>query len=206
MAEKKLVLCTIMVLTDSELSFEQNLIPDFEEQIILQSKFENCQACKYGKLIPRPMDKNSDCLVIYTRTGTYKGLHLEKRCNNQSLPCRAGHYYGFMKTSRDEKVIDDDALKNEFLITSRHTAFSVDYLWDITLQIMFSQASFESLGNIFNNLFFTNCPMDMMNERDEIVRKRISEAWFMYGCIEFGQRQDIEMVINKNIVFYFGEY
>ena len=70
------------------------------------------------------------------------------RCNNRGeAPCRVGHYYGNVKVG-SEKHVDDDVLKNKYLITSSHTAFAVAYLWDITLQILFPHATFEGLANI----------------------------------------------------------
>ena len=187
-----------MTLTLDEQRIERNFVEDGRE-IILMSEYERCQICHYGKLIKRPREKDKDSLVIYTRNGTVKGYHQEKRCNNQSLPCRAGHFYGYITTSKNEKVIDEYILRNDFIITSRQTAFSVDYLWDISLQILFSQASFESLANIYNNLFFTNCSLDVMNRREEMVRKRISEAWFYYAYIDLGQRWKMDLKLEDDL-------
>ena len=80
-------------------------------------------------------------------------------------------------------------------MTSSQTAFSIDYLWDMTLQILFSRATFEGLGNIFNNLHFTNLPYDMMQRRENVFAKRIAEAFYLYSYIELGQRYDICMTI-----------
>ena len=187
-----------MSLTSTEISLEKDLISGSEE-VVLKSNFESCKCCKYGRLVERQKEKAPDSLVIYTRNGSFKGYHQEKRCNNQSLPCRAGHFYGYVVTPKGEKQLDEHILSNEYLVTSQQTAFSIDYLWDITLQILFSQASFESLANIYNNLFFSNCTTDTMNRREEVVRKRIAEAWFYYAYIEMGQRYGIEMKIEENL-------
>jgi hypothetical protein len=97
------------------------------------------------------------------------------------------------------KHIEDDALSNTYLVTSSQTAFAIDYLWDMTLQILFSRATFEGLGNIFNNLHFTNVPYGTLLERENIFAKRITEAFFMYAFIEVGQRFNVEITIPKTL-------
>ena len=178
-----------MEFNEEELKLEQF---DAEDSgIKLVSATVKCEVCKSGTVVKVGRET---ALVIYTRSGTQKAVHVEMRCNNRSLPCRAGHYYGFVRNGT-AKVIDSDALKGEFLVTSNQTAFSIDYLWDITLQILFSRATFEGLGNIFNNLHFTNLPYDMMQKRETVFAKRIAEAFYLYSYIELGQRYDISLTI-----------
>ena len=69
----------------------------------------------------------------------------------------------------------------------------------LTLQILFSRATFEGLGNIFNNLHFTNLPFDTLLKRQNIFAKRITEAFFIYAFIEVGQRFNIEVTIPKTL-------
>jgi hypothetical protein len=144
-----------MEFNEEELKLEQK---DAEATTIkLVSTSVKCEVCKSGTVVKVGRETP---LVIYTRFGTKKAVHVEMRCNNRSLPCRAGHYYGFVRNGTS-KVINGDVLKGDFLVTSNQTAFSIDYLWDMTLQILFSRATFEGLGNIFNNLHFTNLPYDI---------------------------------------------
>ena len=167
--------------------------------ITLCSSARKCSVCNIGDVVKVGRETN---LVIYTRSGTSQGVHVEMRCNNRGeAPCRAGHYYGYVKVG-SEKHVDDDVLKNKYLITSSHTAFAVDYLWDITLQILFSHATFEGLANIFNNLHFSNLPFDIMRKRENIYSKRIAEAFFLYAFIEVGQRFDVAVTIPRTL----GEY
>ena len=102
--------------------------------IVLSSPAVICGVCKTGKVVTVGRETQ---LVIYTRTGTKRGLHVEKRCNNRTLPCRVGHFYGYTKVG-SVKHMNDDVLNNDFLITSTQTAFEVMYLWDMTPQILFS--------------------------------------------------------------------
>ena len=182
-----------MEFTKEELEIEELNLET--SNICLSSSSLNCDVCKTGNVVKVGRETS---IVIYTRTGTKRGVHVEMRCNNRSLPCRAGHYHGYLNVG-SAKHIQDDALKNEFLVTSSQTAFAVDYLWDITLQILFSRATFEGLGNIFNNLHFTNLPYDLLLKRENIFAKRITEAFFNYAFVEIGQRYNIELTIPKTL-------
>ena len=166
-----------------------------QADIHLSSSYLKCTVCNTGDVVKVGREAH---LVIYTRTGTKQGVHIEKRCNNRTLPCRAGHYYGYIKAGTT-KVIDNDALQQDFLVTSTQTAFAVDYLWDITLQILFSRATFEGLGQIFNNLHFTNLPYDTLQKRENVFSKRIAEAFYTYAYIELGQRYNLEMAIPQSL-------
>ena len=68
-------------------------------ELRLESSHIQCQVCTTGYVVAVGREAN---LVIYTRTGTKRGVHVEKRCNNRSLPCRAGHYYGYEKLVREK--------------------------------------------------------------------------------------------------------
>ena len=163
--------------------------------ICLSSSAVECEVCKTGTVVRVGREAS---MVIYTRNGTVTAKHEEKRCNNRTLPCRAGHYYGYTRTGQT-KVLDQDVLRGEFLVTSSQTAFSIDYLWDLTLQILFSRATFEGLGNIYNNLHFTHLPFDTLQKRENIISKRIAEAFYMYAYVELGQRYDIQMTIPSTL-------
>ena len=164
-------------------------------EIRLESSSSVCEVCKIGAVVPVGRETQ---LVLYTRSGTRRGVHVEKRCNNRSTPCRVGHYYGYVKTA-EGKVIDSEVLKNDFLITSNQTAFAVDYLWDSALQILFNRAIFEGLANVYNNLNYKNITMDAKQKRETVVCKRIAEAFYMYAYIEIGQRYNIEMTIPRTL-------
>lgn len=90
-------------------------------------------------------------------------------------------------------------MKKQFLVTSNQTSFSVTYLWDCTLQILQSNASFESLSKIYNDLHFDNLPQDVMLCRVEAQRKRLSEAVLTFVFLELGQRYRIPSIIAGGI-------
>ena len=172
--------------------------------LILRTNETKCKVCKTGDVVPCKDMKEEDVFMIYTRDGTLTAKHLEYRGNNRRLPCRAGHYCGYV--SMGEKGNDDKprcyekfALQKEYLVTSSQTAFSVPYLWDCLLQIVFSNASFESLAKIYNNLHFVNLPDDVMMRRVEVHRKRIAEAIFLFAYLELGQRYGLATIISGGI-------
>ena len=172
--------------------------------LILKTTASKCLVCHTGDVVQSPDIKEDDIFMIYTRDGTLVAKHLEYRCNNRRLPCRAGHYYGFVslgENGNEEKprCYHKLALKNEYLVTSSQTAFSVKYLWDCLLQKVFSNASFESLAKIYNNLHFVNLPYDVMMRRVEVNRKRITEATFLFAYLELGQRYGVPPVISGGI-------
>ena len=175
-----------------------------KSEIILATSVKNCKVCKTGDVVLCPDTKKEDTFMLYTRGGTRTAKHLEYRCNNRHLPCRAGHYFGYVslgEKANSEKIrcYDKFALKNEYLVTSSQTAFSVSYLWDCLLQIVFSNASFESLAKIYNNLHFINLPTDVMLRRQEVHRKRIAEAIFLFAYLELGQRYELPLIITGGI-------
>lgn len=167
--------------------------------IVLETDATKCKVCKIGD-VKFVKNEKAETFMIYTRDGTLIGSHQEYRCNNRTLPCRAGHYYGYVSLGENGNVdrprcYENLALKKKFLVTSTQTAFSVDYLWDCLLQVVFSNATSESLAKIYNNLHFVNLPTDVMLRRVEAQRKRISEAIFLFAYLELGQRYGLPPII-----------
>ena len=175
-----------------------------QSDIILRTDATKCKVCKTGDVTPSTDKKKEGTFMIYTRDGTSTAKHQEYRCNNRQLPCRAGHFYGYVTmgekgNEEKPKCFEKFALKKDFLITSSQTAFSAPYLWDSLLQIVFSNASFESLAKIYNNLHFVNLPDDVMARRVEVHRKRIAEAIFIFAYLELGQRYGLPLIISGGI-------
>ena len=46
-------------------------------------------------------------------------------------------------------------------------------------------------SKIYNNLHLTNLPFDTLNKREKIYRKRITEAYFTFICLEYSQRKGV---------------
>ena len=191
-----------MTTYDEELHLE--ILGATNSDLVLQTDAVKCKVCGLGDVKPVKSEKESDSFMIYTRDGTLIGTHIESRCNNRTLPCRAGHYHGYVTMGEignpdKPKCYAEFALKNKYLVTSSQTAFAVDYLWDCLLQIVFSNATFESLANVYNNLHFVNLPMDVMLRRVEVHRKRIAEAIFLFAYLELGQRYGCSPIVSGGI-------
>ena len=116
-----------------------------DSDIVLESSAKNCAVCSYG-IVKEDIRRRSQ-VILYSRAGTLKGISVEKRCNNYR--CQTGYFYGYYCGEGNSKVCDEDILEKKYLLTSNRTGFAIDYLWDIVLQIQFSCASFESLGNMY---------------------------------------------------------
>ena len=153
-------------LSSDELLFEKEESSSLEEIVTLESLHSRCLRCGYGEI--KSENKAGARLTIYTRQGTKSGIHVEKRCKNYR--CRTGYYHGFY-SSDNAKTYDHDVLAKKYLLTSSQTAFEIQYLWDMSLQIHFSQASFESLSNIYNNLHLTNLPFDTLKKERKYTEK-----------------------------------
>ena len=97
------------------------------------------------------------------------------------------------------KCYEKYALKKDYLVTSSQTTLAVDYLYDCMLQILHSNASFESLSKIYNDFHFNNVPMDMMPKRLETHRKRLSDAIKLYTFLEITQRYEMPNLIRGGI-------
>ena len=184
--------------------FEVEKIGAQPVDLVLEPVVKVCKVCKVGNLTAVSNNRGCDGLIVYTRDGTYLANHVERICNNRQLPCRAGHFYGYVSlsvkaSSKKFKCYDKEALKNEYLVTSNQTAFSTMYLWDCVTQIVFSNASFESLAKVYNTVHFVNLPTDVMQRRIEINRKRIAEGVFTFFFLEVGQRYEVPPIIFDNI-------
>ena len=172
---------------------EKNAVNRMVAIVQLKTSKISCDYCS-SPLEHIKRDKSAEAFVIYTRQGTQLGQHHEYRCTNRRS-CRKGHYYGYSVTDKQTNY-DEDCLENEYLVTSRQTAFSVMYLYDLTLQILFSNSSFQALAKIYNNLHFSK---PTGKYREEIFQERITDAFFLYSLIEISQRYGLSTTFNPVI-------
>ena len=112
-------------------AFELEILGAEISDIVLETNATICKVCGTGSVIAVKSNKEDDKFMIYTRDGTLLARHREHRCNNRSLPCRAGHYHGYVslgeKANADKpRCYEKNVLKNKYLVTSNQSAFSVD--------------------------------------------------------------------------------
>ena len=115
-----------MVFRDDE-KVEDFIFDDakIENQKILKTAADICSICQVGELNP---DKDPTKVIIYGRNGPKIYYHQHMRCNfrNKYKDCRAGHSYGF-STHQGMRIYNDFALKNDILLVSRQSGFTVDF-------------------------------------------------------------------------------
>ena len=161
----------------------------------LKSEETTCVVCLKGRVTVDKRSYNKESFTIYGRNGPRTALHLESRCTNSS--CRVGYYHGYLSYN-GMTVYADNALKNEVLVTSTHTGFDVEYLLELQGKIQISSVTFEAEAKMYNRLHNRNLPMDTMNRRVEIYRKRIADAYFLFIYLEFGQQMEIK---NHQVIY-----
>ena len=159
---------------------------------ILKTTKSKCDVCGIVNLVKvlRP----TECKVlIYSRQGTYSAVQLEYRCNhrNKEKSCRAGFYHGY-KTYNGDKIYEDGCLKNDILMISSNTGFAIDFLVEIASSIDIHSSTFEGLSKIYNRMHNRKLPYDVMQQRVELCRKRISDAFFLFSYLELAQRYQIK--------------
>ena len=142
---------------------------------ILSTHFKKCLICKSGDIVEKNRHDSKEGFVIYGRNGTRPAVHIESRCNfsNSNFECGAGYYHGYM-TYKGMKIVHDDALKNDVLVTSSQTGFDVDYLVEFVSRVQISSTTFEGASKEFNRFHNMTLPFDVLNMRTELHRQRIS--------------------------------
>ena len=98
--------------------------------------------------------------------------------------CNKTFFHGY-SVKDGIKKFEVDVLTGKILISSSQTAFSIPYLYDVTLQILHSNASFQALADIFQSLHIYNKHSQF---RADLNRKRLSNGWFLYSYLELSSR------------------
>ena len=132
-------------------------------------------------------------LLIYGSFGVKVAEHQVHRCSNRNKlnPCRIGAFYGYI-TIDGEKIYTPECLKNEFLVVSNQTAFERDYLIEVVADIYLLQGCFENISKKFNRLKNRQLPTATQERRTELNRKTLTNGFFLYAFLEYGQRYAIK--------------
>ena len=138
--------------------------------------------------------------MVYGRNGSRPAIHVESRCNSTNFDCGAGYYHGYM-TYKGMKILHDDALKSQVLVTSNQTGFDIEYLVELVSRVQISSTTFEGAAKEFNRFHNRTLPMDVQNKRVEIFRQRLAEAYNLFNFIEYCQRYSIKnyQIIKNNL-------
>ena len=119
--------------------------------------------------------------------------HIEHRCNNFNRlnPCRVGAFHGYISYN-GHKIYDPECLKDNILIVSNQTAFKIDFIIEIVSDVQILSACFEGIAKKFNRLNNRHLPSATLDRRVEVCRKRISDAYFLFSFLEYGQRYGVK--------------
>ena len=160
---------------------------------ILKSTKTKCSVCKSGDI---RAERNPTPMILYTREGVKIIQHQYMRCNfragtsDRRVECRAGHSYGF-KTFKGMRIYEDDALKNDILVVSNQTAFSIEFLVETVGRVDISSATFEGLAKEYNRYHQMKLPYDVMDRRVLLNEDVLNNAYNLFIYLEIGQRYEI---------------
>ena len=83
-------------------------------------------------------------------------------------------------------------LQREVLVISEQTAFDVDYLRELAYRVQIQGVTFESEASFFNRFHVQNLSHDVLQNRIQVDRRRISDGYFLYIYLEAGLRHNIK--------------
>ena len=179
--------------------------------VTLKTKKTICACGSHVKPKVRNGQPSFTTLIVYTRSGSEEGHHYEYRWYNTLLfglyfqttfyprctnkKCQRGHFHGYTVVENAEYpamtyLYEDDCMESKYLVTSRETCFTVEYLWEMTVDIMCFKASFSAMCEKFVLMHTGAIPLhdisDASDKKERLViyDKRINEAWFLYSLIE----------------------
>ena len=151
----------------------------------LITKHETCDKCSGDLAFSK--DPPAE-VTLYTREGTKYVQHYTKICSNRW--CLKRFKYGYV-TQDDKKVYIPLDPTTKYLVSSDETAFSVEYLYEATLHILHSNASFEGLSDVYNQ--FHNFSRENIL-RSNLNPKRLASGLFLYAFLEMTSRNNISPV------------
>ena len=168
---------------------EQNSGPESENILTSHRAGQMCPVCELGHVV----FESKHQISVYGRNGPRIEFMAHHRCNNRnkSGPCRAGFGPGFVKTATD-KIYEEDALSQNVLISTDQTGFDVSYLHELALRVQKQHVTFESEAEVYNSFHSESLPMDTINKRTMLDRRRIALAYFLYAYLELGARYGIQ--------------
>ena len=174
--------------TDFTIELESN---PKETDLILKTKLIKCPVCTIGDLVPVKREK--EAILVYGTKGTKLARHREHRCNNKNKfnPCRVGAFHGYI-THDGNKIYDPSCLKDDILVVSNQTAFERDFLIEIVSDVQILSACFEGIAKKYNRLNNRRLPSATLERWVEVCRKRITDAYFLFSHLEYGQRYGVE--------------
>lgn len=112
---------------------------------ILVSGKTQCRLC--AKPLHVKASRISEVVVYDDVKGTFLETKIPKVCCNKA--CKFTQHYGYYTVGND-KCFDEDWFDNEFLLSSARTAFSMDLLKKLEIEILIAKMSFKEKAEIYN--------------------------------------------------------
>ena len=117
-------------------------------------------------------------VTVYTRAGTEFRQHVRKICSNHF--CKKTFSYGY-SLFNGRKRYDTISKDTKFLVTSHETAFSLDFMYEMTLHMVHCNSSFSGLCDVYNNLHGLD---GSEVYRQVLHQKRLTSGFFLYSFLE----------------------
>ena len=138
---------------ESNMIFSDSMV----SELVLKTNVKKCLVCGIGDVKEEMANKNK--IVVYSRTGTTYAYHVLSRCNNRNEinPCRTSYFHNYYRLN-GHRVFSHEALKDNILVTSDQTAFSIDFLIEIVLDIGICSGNFEALSKKYSLLHNRRLP------------------------------------------------
>ena len=172
------------------------------EEKTFKTNAQKCLVCGVGDVVQHNRGKARNLVLVYGRNGTYSAGHDEYICNNQNKyrPCRVSYYHGYYKV-KNKTIYQNDALRNDVLFSSSQSAFEITYLLELAATTEVCSVNFEGMSTVYNRIHNRKLPSDLMPQRIELYRKRLTDAYMLYVYLELGQRYCISnyQVIEGNL-------
>ena len=85
-------------------------------------------------------------------------------------------------------------METKYIISTNDTAFAIDFLYEVSLHCLHSNASIQGLSDIYNQLHnFKESNL----YRQNLNRQRLADGFFLYGLLEISERSGIQPLFNK---------
>lgn len=159
------------------------------KHIILLPPCKVCTQCG-GNIVIR---NRPVCPIVYTEMGPYIGALYSGQCCNEF--CKITYYYSYRQTVNNETFFYDlnEDSRSFFHITTA-TVFSIEYIKDVTYNMVFSGVSFYSRAQVYNAKFANKISTCISPENNYIASRhdtahlndeRLQEAWFLWSLVQF---------------------
>ncbi|CAF1017018.1 unnamed protein product [Brachionus calyciflorus] len=144
----------------------------------------------------RPISKKTEAVVYSLNEGSRNCFLQDKKC----IKCNYRYSLSFYYTSDNKRFFYPNVLKEKFISFSNETIVEIKLLFKLTCDIIFNHSSFKSFTNSFN--YFHNYDRALINKRQNLEEKRLTETWFYYrfilGKYDFLLEEKIEaFYVNK---------